>query len=135
MLDKTGLLAVRTTTAGGALPVKGTVIHITGAEEGNRDVEYSILTDLDGITEVISLPAPSMNLSLSPGAREQSYALYNIDATADGYYTRHIANIAIFEGVESIQPINMIPLSLLGEGAPYPHGSLDAIITENENLE
>lgn len=133
--DKIGTLRVNTYTAGGALPVPGTVVRIIGSTEENRLIEYSIITDIDGVTEIISLPAPSRELSQSPGAPEQSYALYNIEISAPGYYTKKIFNVAVFEGTETLQPVNMIPLPVHENNVTYPRNNLNTFVQENENLE
>lgn len=133
--DKIGTLVVRVFTAGNALPVSGTVVKITGSDEENRTVEYSIITDIDGVTEKIQLPAPSGTLSQSPGAAEPSYALYNIEISAPGYYTKRIFNVAVFDSTETVQPVNMIPRSLRESGITYPRDNLNTTVRENEKLE
>lgn len=133
--DKIGTLVIRAFTAGGALPVGGTVVKITGNDEENRIVEYSIITDIDGVTEKIELPAPSGELSQSPGAKEPSYALYNIEISAPGYYTKRIFNVAVFDNTETIQTVNMIPKSVRENGITYPRNNLNTLVRENERLE
>ncbi len=133
--DKTGTLIVKTFTAGGALPVPNTVIRILGADEENRGIQYSVLTDIDGITEIISLPVPSEVYSQSPGATERGYGLYDIEVSADGYYTKHIYNVAVFENIEAIQGVNMIPIPIHQNGADYPRNNLTTLVRENSNLE
>ena len=133
--DEYGTLTVRTYTAGGALPVAKSVIRITGVDEENRFVEYSVLTDVDGITESIALPSPGVRFSLSPGSAETPYAMYNLEISADGYYPKKISDVAIFSGIDSQQPIAMIPLPIRDNGTTYPRGNLNATVIENENLE
>lgn len=133
MLNSNGTLRVRAYTAGGALPVEGAVIRVTGASEDNRLVAYSTITDRDGLGELFTLPAPDVNYSLSPSPAEAPYALYDLEITADGYYTKTIRGISVFSGVNSIQLVNMIP----GSGRmveDYPRGSINYIIPENTNL-
>ena len=133
MLNSSGNLRVRAYTAGGALPVEGAVIRVTGASEDNRLVAYSTITDRDGLGELFTLPAPDVNYSLSPSPAEVPYALYDLEITADGYYTKTIRGISVFSGVNSIQLVNMIP----GSGRmveDYPRGSINYIIPENTNL-
>ena len=131
MLDSNGSLRVRTYTAGGALPVKDAIVRITGAEEDNRFVSYSLVTDRDGQTDVVSLPAPSVNYSLSPGPAELPYSVYDLVITAPGYLTKRISGLTIFSGVNSVQLINMIPGSgILPEN--YPIGSINSVIPESD---
>ena len=133
--DKTGTLIVSTSVAGGALPLANTVVRIIGTDEENKLTEYSLLTDIDGVTTRISLPAPSRTLSETPGAKEQAYALYNIEVSAPGYYTKRIFDVAVFEGVETLQSINMIPFPKNETGVTYPRNNLEATSRENERLE
>lgn len=131
MLDSNGSLRVRAYTAGGALPVKDAVVRITGAEEDNRMIAYSLVTDRDGQTESVVLPAPSINYSLSPDPGELPYSVYDVVITAPGYLTRRINGLTIFSGINSLQTVNMIPGS--GEYEDnYPIGNVNAIIPESD---
>lgn len=133
MLDDFGVLSVRTYTAGGALPVEGAVVRIEGAEELNSDFSRSLVTDEDGKTEDIILPAPRRSLSMSPSPTETPYAVYDIEITANGYYTKKIYGLTVFSGINSVQLVNMIPESSDSIG-DYPRGNINATIPENENL-
>lgn len=131
MLDSHGSLRVRTYTAGGALPVKDALVRITGAEEDNRMIAYSLLTDRDGQTETVILPAPSINYSLAPDSKELPYSVYDIVITAQGYLTRRINGLTVFSGINSVQTVNMIPGS--GEyDDNYPIGNVNAVIPESD---
>ncbi len=133
MLNDFGFLSIRAYTADGALPVMGATVRIQGAEEENRFISRSLVTDEDGMTETVRLPAPSTGFSMKPSPAEAPYALYDIEITADGYYTKKIYGLSVFAGTTSIQLVNMIPESddALGNS---PSGSIDATIPENENL-
>ena len=131
MLGSTGSLRIRAYTAGGALPVVGATVRIRGAEEANRLVNYSLTTDRDGITESVSLPAPSVEYSLSPDPVESPFALYDVEIVAPGYYSKTIKGLTVFSGVESIQLVNMIPGDA-GNTENYPRGNINTVITENE---
>ena len=133
--DKSGTLTVSTYTAGGALPVVDAVVRIIGTDEENRLTEFSLITDIDGVTESITLPAPSRKFSESPGAREKSYSLYDIEISAPGYYTKRIFDVAVFEGTQTLQRVNMIPHSENDTGVSYPRNNLEATSRENERLE
>ena len=134
VFDETGSLTVRTYTAGGALPLENTRVHIIGSGEENRFYEQELFTNEDGLTAKISLPAPSGTLSLSPGAPEIPYATYDLEVSAPGYYTKNIYGVVVFSGVDSMQPVAMIPLGD-DAGALYPKDNLNIYIKENERLE
>ena len=134
--DRYGRLSVRALTGGGALPVQGAVVRINGAGEENSGVEYSLVTDLDGVTAPLTLKAPPLELSLNPGPNEAAYSLYDLEISADGYYTKRVFDIPVFEGVSAVQVVDMVPKgSIYSEGVTYPRGNLNVLIFENEKLE
>ena len=130
-----GKLVVNVTSAGGALPNAEALIRINGADDENRDVVYSFLTDVDGISRTFELPAPPRERSLSPDTSLASYALYDISASLDGYYSFRISNVAVFDGETTVQPINLIPSPTRQNNTSFPRGNLVAISNENEMLE
>lgn len=133
MPDSSGTLRVRAYTASGALPVAGATVRVLGAMESNRLIAYTSITDIDGQTELFTLPAPSVSYSLSPNAAELPYSLYDLEISAPGYYTKRIRGLTVFPGINSVQLINMIP----GSGnmiEDYPRGNINYIIPENNDL-
>lgn len=131
MLESSGTLRIRAYTAGGALPVKGATVRITGAGEDNGLLSYSLVTDRDGQTEAVTLPAPSVNYSLLPNPTELPYSTYDVVITAPGYITKRIRGLTVFSGVNSVQLINMIP----GSGdfpEEYPRGNINSVIPESD---
>ena len=130
MLNDFGTLSVRAYTAGGALPVKGATVRIMGAGEENRHISYSLITDVDGVTERVRLPAPSASLSQSPNPKESPYSVYDIEISAPGFFRKKIYNVAVFAGTNSSQLVNMIPTSPDSIG-DYPRGSINTIIPNN----
>lgn len=130
MLNSEGKLRIRAYTAGGALPVENALVKIRGAEEDNRLVAYTLVTDFDGLTPEVRLPAPSLEYSLSPDPLEAPYSVYDVEISAPGYYTKRISGLTVFPGVNSIQLVNMIPYS--GEGyEDYPRGNINMVIPDN----
>ena len=132
MLNDYGTLTVRT-VSGGAYPVKDAIVRIIGAEESNRSVAHTLITDIDGLTPTVILPAPIVNYSLSPDATETPYSTYNLEIDAIGYFPKRIYGIMIFPTVDSLQQINMIPTSENGFNA-YPGGNINAEIPGMEDL-
>ncbi len=118
----TGTLTVKAIVADGALPLQNTLIGIRGADEENRFVEYSLLTDEDGLTQTVSLPTPAVQYSLTPNPTEIPYASYDITAVADGYYPISIVGVSVFANTHSLQVVNMIPIS---ENSKSPDESLN----------
>ena len=132
--DDFGTLRVRTYTAAGALPLEGALVKIYGSDEYNRDTIYSLITDEDGVTKEISLPAPRTMYSTSPGATEAPYSVYNAEISKYGFYPKRIDNIPIFNGISAVLPIEMIPLSYENDGSISEQNNLNSTIYENENL-
>ena len=129
-----GNIRIRTYTAAGALPIDGVLVKIYGADEYNRDVMYSLITDENGITKEISLPAPPRGYSAAPGAKEMPYSVYNVELSKSGFYPKRIDNVPIFNGIDAVLPIEMIPLSYNQDGTVQGQGNLNSVIYENENL-
>ncbi len=132
--DSEGYIQISAFTAGGALPVPNISIRITGSEEENIDVDYSLITGRDGTTDVISLPAPAIFYSLSPNPAEQPYARYTIEAYGTGYYPKRLEDVTIFSGVKSILPLEMIPDANITRNVNPPYSTNNSYITENEDL-
>lgn len=133
--NDTGTMTVHTYTAGGALPIKNAIVRIYGAVEENRFVEYSVLTNTDGATEKITLPAPSASFSQAPAPKEIGYALYNAEVVYDGYYAKRIYDIPIFAGTDAVLPVNMIPIDVHDSNNIFPTDNLNTYIKENERLD
>lgn len=131
--DSTGFLQIDATAAGGALPIPNLNVRISGADEDNRTVIYSIITDSSGKSETVSLPAPQRSYSLTPDPDEQAYSNYIIEAYGDGFYAKTIYNVAIFSGIKSILPLEMVPDGGLVKNITPPDNNV-SIIEENEDL-
>ena len=133
--DSEGYIQINAFTAGGALPVPGVNVRIIGSDEANIDFDYTLITGRDGITETVTVPAPSAIYSYAPNPAEQSYAKYNVEAYADGYYPKVLSDIIVFSGIKSFVPLEMIPDALLRKNVNPPKTSNNSIITENEDLQ
>ena len=126
-----GILTVRTTTASGAYPVKDVSIHVSGTSETNEKTKISLLTDESGNTQPILLPAPPIALSLSPNAANEPYSKYDVEVFKEGYYRKKLFDVAVFPGITSILPVNMIPSTPYNTEQNIPKGEDNVIISEN----
>lgn len=133
--DSQGFIQISAYTAGGALPVSDVTVRISGNEEANNGIEYSVLTDRNGLTDVIALPTPKASYSLAPGALEQPYAKYDVEASKDGFYSKKIYDVSVFSGIKAILPLEMIPDAGLTRNVSAPNSSNSSLITENEELQ
>ena len=105
-----GFLKVRVTRAGGTLPVEGAVVTIYeyGGESAEDNILYSLRTDRGGLTETVSLPAPSFTDSTRPG-NLQPFSLYNIYVNYDGFYPAELVGVPVFGGIVAVQPVDLMP--------------------------
>ena len=116
--ESEGYLIFSVSSANEALPIENASVHIVGADEQNKNVEYRLTTDRSGRTDRIALKVPSRELSLSPGT-PYGFSRYNATVTKEGYYTQTFLGLPVFDGVTSIQP------ALLVANAPYNTESFD----------
>ena len=122
-----GALSIKATGAN-AFPVENALVRIRGASEENRFIEYSRVTDEDGATQKVYLPAPRLADSLAPSPPEAPYAIYDVQVSKEGYYTSNFYGVSVFPGIYAILPVNMIPLR------ENKSESIDSTITQNEKL-
>ena len=129
-----GYMIVRVTTARGAIPLENAIVTIHNYdpefESGRGDIIAVYTTGRSGLTERIALPAPSRELSMSPGGGK-SYGSYNLSVTKEGYYQQYYSGVPIFEGITAIQSADMIPLPDNGQTDNF--AVEDNIFFEGEN--
>ncbi|MBQ7335442.1 MAG: carboxypeptidase regulatory-like domain-containing protein [Clostridia bacterium] len=109
----TGNLIVHVTTARGSIPLEGAQVSVFDYkpefEEPRGDVIRSAVTDRDGNTEIIPLPAPPRSDSMHPGVANP-FAIYNLEVRLEGYGDQSYIALPIFEGITAVQPVDLIPL-------------------------
>ena len=123
-------LSIRAFSASEALPIENAIVKINGASETNSDVSFSLITDEDGVTPGVMLPAPSASYSLEPQSTTAAYGIYDVEVRADGYYTKRLYNIPVFSGVSAVLPVNMIAFLPTDEGGRYPRGNINALLDD-----
>ena len=106
-----GRLVVNVTTIGGLYPVKNAIVTVFKGGADNMEMIAQFNTDESGKTPAFTLPAPPAALTENPQNTVRPYAFYNILTQADGFIDNINYNAAIFDGVTSLQNVNMIPLS------------------------
>lgn len=112
--DSIGFLEVVVKTASGALPLENARVsiyeYLPENETGdNGRLLFSLLTDENGKTPKVALPAKDKSLSLTYGSKGP-YTVYNIGVAKDGYYNNSYLKVPVFQGVSSIQPVELSPL-------------------------
>lgn len=101
-----GSLIFQVTGGQGAFPVPNAKITISKTLNDRLSLSATLLTDENGKTEPISLPAPRKELSQSPH-NGIVYALYQAEITASGYIPTEIRDLPVFDSITTIQPVNL----------------------------
>ena len=103
-----GNLLFQITGGQGAFPVAGAKIVIHKNLDEKHTFSITEITDESGKTAGIYLPAPSRNLSQTPGNGDV-FAKYRAEVTAAGYTPVQVMDIPVFDGITTIQPVDMQP--------------------------
>lgn len=104
-----GTIVFRVYAARGALPIKGARCILSKQIAGEAYEIASMLTNESGHTPPQTLPAPSKELSQQPENMVQPFALYDATVKKDGYADVILRDIPVFDGVQSVQRVAMIP--------------------------
>ena len=129
----TGYLVIRASTASSAIPLEGASVTVRGNQPNFSAVIVELTTERNGLTPKISLAAPPRGNSTSPGM-ENPFATYNVDVQLDGYFPATAQQVPIFDGITSVQPINLIPLPKNGTTDRYDLDSQRVTDSEPPNL-
>lgn len=119
----TGWLQVQVVEANGAFGIEDAQVLIFGFDENGSDsgVIYSLRTDSSGLAPKVALNAPSKARSLTPADDGVPYASYHIKVSKDNYNSVEITNVPIFDGVTSLQRVNLVPEKMFSDISPgYP---------------
>ena len=106
---KAGTLRVQAFVAGRAFPVSDVKITVSKKISGKDYTVAERITDKSGIASNIILPAPEGNLSETP-PEKAPYATYDVLVEHPDYTTLLFKDVPVFDGIESIQPVEMRPL-------------------------
>lgn len=109
-----GAIKISVVSAIGLIPVVGATVVISYTGDPDAPIE-TLTTDTSGQTPVVELPAPPLDLSLSPDPDQQPYSEYNISVTAPDYEPVLVSGSEIFADQLSLQPIRMNPLAATEE--------------------
>ncbi len=107
--DSSGQIVVQARTARGTQPVpEATVIIYKNRDGKNQAVSFS-LTNEDGTTPNLSLPAPKKADAQTPSS-SLPFADYNIAVRHPMFYTAILNNVQVFGDELTIQTVELIPL-------------------------
>lgn len=128
-MDSHGALIIKTLGADEAFPVSEATVRIRGSSPENIDIIYTLFTDEDGVTDTVTLPAPSAENSTSPYAPKPPFYDYEVTVTKDGYYSKVVKGVNVFPDILSVLTVNMIPFVSFNDGGRYPR---ENHVTESE---
>lgn len=111
MNESQGFLRIWVTAAGGTLPLSGVPVQVFD-EDGT--LLHVLRSGESGLTTTVTLPAPPASESLTPGTKP--YATYRVSVDAPGYTPISAFSVPIFDGITSLQPIALVPVTGMVQG-------------------
>ena len=105
---ETGALQINVESETRDRPINNAVVDISYTGDPDTVIE-EVNTDSSGRTEVLSLPAPPMQYSQTPG-EPQPYSEYTIRVSAEGFEPITVSGTEILPGELSLQTVHMRPL-------------------------
>lgn len=129
----TGYLVIRAFTARQAVPVAGAHVSVSRQTDSGEELYKLAVTDIDGRTPVMALPAASRELSQKPG-NEHPYISYIVRVNQPGYIPVRDFRVPVYGGVTAIQPVELIPLPEQNNGQQGDAGSIDIVESGPQEL-
>lgn len=108
---ESGTLKVETFASDRAFGVGSSRVMIFLELPSGNVAVFDGLTDIDGVTDTVRLPAPPRSISQSPQTGDNPrlpYAVYSVYVEHPAYVRAVFTNVPVFSGVESIQPVRMV---------------------------
>ncbi|MBU3810342.1 MAG: peptidoglycan-binding protein [Candidatus Niameybacter stercoravium] len=127
--QSTGSLIVDATTdpaLGPLRPLPGIQITVKERQATGERIVAQLVTNENGQTPVIQLPAPPSELTQEPQTAETPFSPYIIEAQGENVIPTQINGTQIFSTIRSIQPIRLTPSE-----APIPVVALRQEVEEN----
>lgn len=121
-----GTMIFQISTAQGALPIENAKCVLTKKFGGIIHEIKALLTNESGKTEPLLLPAPPRSLSQQYETQIQPFALYDATVTRDGFIDVVLKDIPIFDGVQSVQRVSLLPSGESDEVEIIPEVNADA---------
>ncbi|MBQ5824234.1 MAG: hypothetical protein IIW48_05450 [Clostridia bacterium] len=114
MNGKIGKLRVQTYASEQVFPIQNAKVTVEKEFSDGKHIFAEEFTDIDGVAENITLPTRSRELSLTPDT-PIPYSTYTVKVFHPGFNLMVFHNVPIFEGIESLQPVGMLPKNGNGE--------------------
>lgn len=106
-----GFIKVELFTAREVVPVSGGNIFILKSTSVDFDKGRILSTDSSGITKMLEVDTPDIELSKSEYSEQIPYSVYDLYVRAPGYKDVVVEGIQVFPNEVSIQQVEMIPTS------------------------
>ena len=101
-----GYLTIRAYAANQAVPISNLKIIISTNIDNNNVIFYEGYTNMSGLIERISLPAPKLDIN---NLNAPNKTTYTITANYEPSNMKNIYKVNMYENVSSIQNINVVP--------------------------
>lgn len=109
--NENGTLKVETFAGERAFGVGSTRVMIFLELPSGNVAVFDGITDINGVSDIVRLPAPPKSLSQSPQTGENPrlpYAVYSVYVEHPNYVRAVFTNVPVFSGIESVQPVRML---------------------------
>ncbi len=110
-----GILKAQTYAGQRGFPVQDVKVEIIKNFPSGKYLVDTQWTDISGLTQPVLLPAHPAEESNQPG-NDHPYTTYDVLFTHPDYTTMLVHNVAIFEGITSMQSMEMIPSGAAPDG-------------------
>ncbi|MBE6944912.1 MAG: hypothetical protein E7459_02340 [Ruminococcaceae bacterium] len=104
-----GYLQVHAYTSDSLIPLEGTAVTILDSDGG---LIAARLTDKSGKIVPVRISSPDEAESKDPNYLGQPFTVVSLRAEHPGYEQISVNQVQLFAGVTTLQPLEMIPLSL-----------------------
>ncbi len=112
--EESGTLRIETYAADRSFGVgSARVMIFLPLQSGNVTV-FDGITNIDGVSDSVRLPAPSREIGLSPQNGENAvlpYSEYTVYVEHPNYVRAIFSSVPVFSGIESVQPVQMLAKS------------------------
>lgn len=101
-----GFLSLEVFTANKALPIANADVTI---KDNSGNTLYSLKTNENGVTEAVELSAVDYETTLDSSYTGIPYTTYVVEVKAPNYITLTIRGVQIFDTINSVLPVEMMP--------------------------
>ena len=127
-MASTGYIQVRAYTSSAQIPLKDVAVNITDASGNSIAMR---LTNRDGqLSAPVPIETPELSAGQQPNTGVFPYTVVNLSARLENYEEIDIDNLQVFPDTQTIQELEMIPLSEF----PDAWNKVEIFDTSKQNL-